>query len=303
MGNVVSKDRIRRSPRTEQTPVAPFRILDLPPELISSICSHLDDKEALGIRYICRALNEGSMPILGKRLFSHLIVILHPISLAALLEIAKHPRFFKYVEEVTVCGDRLGYEVLDRGARYEDEDDSVAEINNRDHRELHDSFEESEFPTVLLRHAFRSLPSLRVVRTYSYCCLLTRKVLLMKALDVDAQAYSRTGRWMRQSKYHVLRVPILQITLPAIAEIDPKGLLTLDVTLVAPQDPALSRDEHMNFDQQLWKSITANREVRINVIEDLNLDGLSNFLKMRPMSIRFFSVLTSIKMLRSPGIV
>lgn len=140
MGNVVSKgrirreDRIRRPPRTEQTPVAPFRVLYLPPELISSICFHLDDKEVLRIRYVGCALNEDSVPILGRRLFSHLIVILHPVSLAALLGIAKHPQFSRYVEQVTVCGDRLGYEVLDRGARYEDEDDSVAEINNRDHR-------------------------------------------------------------------------------------------------------------------------------------------------------------------------
>lgn len=85
------------------------------------------------------------------------MVILHPVSLTAFIDIAKHPRFSKYVTQVTVCGGHLGYEVFDHGAKYEDEDGSYAEINNRDHRELHNSVEKSEFPAMLLRQAFRSL--------------------------------------------------------------------------------------------------------------------------------------------------
>jgi hypothetical protein len=107
------------------------------------------------------------VPILGPRLFSHLLVILHPVSLAVLLNIAKHPQFSEYVEQVTVCGDRLGYEVVDNGAKYEVEEHSVAENNNRDHRELHDSVEKSEVPVLLLRQDFRSFSSLEVIRIHS----------------------------------------------------------------------------------------------------------------------------------------
>jgi hypothetical protein len=282
MGKIVSKvrirRRIRRPPRTIQTPVEPFRILDLPPELVSSICSHLVDEELLSIRYVCRAVNESSMPILGPRLFSHLMVILHPVSLAALLDIAKHPHFSEYVTQVTVCGDRLGYEILDLGAKFEDEDGSHAEINNRDHRELHDSVDKSEFPAVLLRQAFRSLPSLGVIRIYSRGWYCDKEGALDEGIACGRTSLFKDRR-MRQADEWVLRVPIFQITLPVIAEIDPKGLLTLKVGLEAQEDLALSRDEHMSFDQELWKSITANRKVFIQVDEGLGSRWIQQFLE------------------------
>ena len=278
MGNVVSKARIRRPTRTKQTPVGPFRILDLPPELVSSICSHLNDEEALSIRYVCRTLNESSVPILGQRLFSHLIFILHPVSLAAFLDIAKHPRFSKYVEQVTVCGDRLGYEVLDHGAKYEDEDDSVAEINNRDHRELHDSVEKPYFPAVLLRQAFRSLSSLEIVRIHSRGWYADEEGVVDEGIACGRTSLFK-DRYMRQSENYVLRVPILQMTLPIIAEIDPEELLILDVELEAQEDLNLSRDEHMSFDHELWKTLTANREVRIKVSEGLGSRWIQQFLE------------------------
>ena len=266
MGNVVSKARIRRPTRTKQTPVGPFRILDLPPELVGSICFYLDNEEALSIRYVCRTLNESSVHILGQRLFSHLMVILHPVSLTAFLDIAKHPQFSKYVEQVTVCGDRLGYEVLDHGAKFEDEDDSVAEINNRDHRELHDSVEQSDFPAVLLRQAFRSLSSLKMVRFHSRGWYADEEGVIDEGIACGRTSLFK-DRYMRQSENYVLRVPILQITLPVIAEIDPEELIILDVKLEAQEDLNLSRDEHMSFDHELWNTITANREVRIKVSE------------------------------------
>ena len=278
MGNVISKVRIKRPPRTTQTPVEPFRILDLPPELVGSICSYLDDEEALSIRYVCRTLNESSVHILGQRLFSHLMVILHPVSLTAFLDIAKHPQFFKYVEQVTVCGDRLGYEVLDHGAKFEDEDDSVAEINNRDHRELHDSVEKSDFPAVLLRQAFRSLSSLKMVRIHSRGWYADEEGVIDEGIACGRTSLFK-DRYMHQSENYVLRVPILQMTLPIIAEIDPEELLILDVELEAQEDLDLSRDEHMSFDHELWKTLTANREVRIKACEGLGSRWIQQFLE------------------------
>lgn len=87
---------------------------------------------------------------------------------------------------------------------------------------------------------------------------------------------------MRQGNDWILRVPIFQIKLPIIAEIDPEGLLTLEVELEAQDDLNLSRDEHMSFDQELWKNITTNRKVRLQVDEGLGSRWIQQFLETAP---------------------
>ena len=67
--------------------------------------------------------------------------------------------------------------------------------------------------------------------------------------------------------------------MPIIAEIDPEELLILDVELGAQEDLNLSKDEHMSFDHELWKNITANREVHIQVGEGLGSRRIQQFLE------------------------
>jgi len=89
------KDRVTASER-ERAALArasqpPFRLLDLPAEIVGSVSDRLEDTDLLNLRRACRALNAYSANAFGKRFFHHLIVILHPTSLTTLLEICHHP--------------------------------------------------------------------------------------------------------------------------------------------------------------------------------------------------------------------
>lgn len=88
-----------------------FRILDLPPELVEQIFDHLTehDEHALpNVRRVCRAFRDLSFKPFGTKYFQHLIVMLHPLSLRILLDIACHRRLSRYVKQITVSGERIG---------------------------------------------------------------------------------------------------------------------------------------------------------------------------------------------------
>ncbi|KAF2878064.1 hypothetical protein BDV95DRAFT_633624 [Massariosphaeria phaeospora] len=84
-----------------------FRILDLCPELIASIASHLPDDDFLAFRLACRALKRHSMSEFGTRFFRVLGVWMHPRSLDVLEEIARHKKLAKF------CGRQSIYQDLE----------------------------------------------------------------------------------------------------------------------------------------------------------------------------------------------
>lgn len=84
-----------------------FRILDLPPELIEIVCEHLDNESLLLVRHVCRALRTHSICAFGTRFFQYLVVVLHPISLAILLEIANHSALSKFVRNIAISRESL----------------------------------------------------------------------------------------------------------------------------------------------------------------------------------------------------
>ncbi|KAF3010889.1 hypothetical protein E8E13_009679 [Curvularia kusanoi] len=86
---------------------APFRLLDLPPELISAVCDYLPGDELKHIRSVCSHLRDHSTPAFGQRFLDHLIVILHPVSLDIFLDIARHEQLSKYVRRVSVSGESI----------------------------------------------------------------------------------------------------------------------------------------------------------------------------------------------------
>ena len=90
---------------------APFRLLDLPPELLGRVCDYLPDEQLKHIRLVCNALQTHSMTAFGQRFFDHLIVILHPTSLAIFSDIAAHKQLWKYVRRVSVSGERIGQSI------------------------------------------------------------------------------------------------------------------------------------------------------------------------------------------------
>jgi hypothetical protein len=146
------------STRSEAAPI-PFRILDLPSEVLSNICEHLEDADLPQVRRGCRALRAHSTTFFGKRFFSHLAAILHPTSLTTLLEIARHKVLAKYVRQVSLSGELLGVHIVP------DHDD---EAHIQLHMDLQKSVEESGLDRIILREVFRSLGNLRLVRIDSH---------------------------------------------------------------------------------------------------------------------------------------
>jgi hypothetical protein len=89
----------------------PFRILDLPPELVEGIFEHLTDYDPdtlLEVRKVCRAFKDHSLVAFGTTFFEHLSALLHPLSLTVLLEIANHPDLSRFVRQVTISGEQIG---------------------------------------------------------------------------------------------------------------------------------------------------------------------------------------------------
>ncbi|KAI4659376.1 uncharacterized protein J4E78_005803 [Alternaria triticimaculans] len=149
------KDRVTASERARaalaRASQPPFRLLDLPAEIVGSVSDRLEDTDLLNLRRACRALNAHSANAFGKRFFHHLIVILHPTSLTTLLEICHHPLLSKHVRKITVSGERIGQ--------------SINGIEQQDlHMDLQVSVERSGMDTLTLKEAFRELENLEMVR-------------------------------------------------------------------------------------------------------------------------------------------
>jgi len=85
-----------------ETTGSPFRILDLPPEIVDCICNYLDGNNLINFRCVCKALTAYSSTAFGMRFFGHLVAILHPTSLATLAEIAHHGVFSKFVRKISI---------------------------------------------------------------------------------------------------------------------------------------------------------------------------------------------------------
>ncbi|KAI4945080.1 hypothetical protein J4E91_008057 [Alternaria rosae] len=130
---------------------SPFRLLDLPAEIVGSVSDRLEDAELLNLRCACRALNAHSANALGKRFFNHLIVLLHPTSLTTLLEICHHPVLSKHVRKITVSGERIGQSI--HGIEQE-----------KIHKDLQVNVERSGMDSLTLKEAFRELDNLEMVQ-------------------------------------------------------------------------------------------------------------------------------------------
>lgn len=130
---------------------APFRLLDLPPELLGRVCDYLSDKQLKRIRLVCNALQTHSMTAFGHRFCDHLIVILHPTSLAIFSDIAAHKQLWKYVRRVSISGERIGQSI-----------NTKEDVHK--HITLQRGLEESGVDSAILMEAFPRLKNLRTVR-------------------------------------------------------------------------------------------------------------------------------------------
>ncbi|KAL1609562.1 hypothetical protein SLS59_001068 [Nothophoma quercina] len=129
----------------------PFRLLDLPPELVGQTCEHLADEDLRSVRQVSRALKIQSTSAYGQRFFDHLIVILHPTSLTIFLEIARHPDLSKFVTRLSVSGERVRH--------------SICPVKNQAvHEDLQHSMERSGADVTLLKEGLVALDNINTVR-------------------------------------------------------------------------------------------------------------------------------------------
>ncbi|CAN9434095.1 unnamed protein product [Alternaria alternata] len=147
---ITAHDREKVAPvRASQLP---FRLLDLPVDIVGGIFDYLEDEELIRIRYVCRALNANSSSAFGRRFFRHLIVILHPTSLTILFEICHHPVLSKYVRQITVSDERVGHSIH-KNAKEE-----------RIQKDLQVSVQRSGMDSSILKQVFRKLENLEIVQ-------------------------------------------------------------------------------------------------------------------------------------------
>lgn len=133
----------------------PFRLLDLPSELLGNVCEQLDDNDLISVHFACRAMKVHSTNAFGIRFFQYLFAFLHPLSLITLLETTRHPTLCKFVKHVSISSERIGLSVTDVTM------DSKIESQ---HRDLQLSMEKSGADELLLTETFRALSNLRIVR-------------------------------------------------------------------------------------------------------------------------------------------
>jgi hypothetical protein len=86
----------------------PFRILDLPQELVEQMFTFPTDLwpfALLQARFVCRAFQFHSLNAFGTSFFEHVIAVLHPLTLAILVEITSHPQLLSFVRQVAISGE------------------------------------------------------------------------------------------------------------------------------------------------------------------------------------------------------
>ncbi|KAB2104089.1 hypothetical protein AG0111_0g7751 [Alternaria gaisen] len=146
---ITARDRAKAALVRASQP--PFRLLDLPVEIVGGIFDYLKDEELIGLRCVSRALNANSANAFGRRFFRHLVVILHPTSLTTLFEICQHPVLSKYVRQITVSGERVGH--------------SIYEVKEEEtQKDLQASVQRSGMDSFVLKQVFRELENLEIIQ-------------------------------------------------------------------------------------------------------------------------------------------
>ncbi|KAH6644093.1 hypothetical protein C7974DRAFT_467789 [Boeremia exigua] len=230
----------------------PLRILDLPSELLSSICSHLDGKDLLNVRRACRSLNQNSMSFFDPFFFSHLEAIIHLLSLSVLLEIAKHPRLSKYVTQVTLCGKWTCNESLSP--------------SDQAHNDLHDGNSKSSQYRRTLQDVLQALPNLTRINVCSDSELKSKANSPPSLSCGLAGLQKSSGFNFRFGLDHDFErcSLVFRIVLPLLTKLDPEGLIRLHVVLSArPAYPKVLNP--LELSAATWTNAIKKRAVTIKV--------------------------------------
>lgn len=112
----LNRDQVLDSPVKSYPP--PFRNLDLPSDCLNDFFDVLAGEDAhtpLSSRRVCRAFWDHSLKAFGSTFFEYVVVMLHPLSLKVLEQIADYAGLSVHVHHLTISGEELGGVIDMRG--------------------------------------------------------------------------------------------------------------------------------------------------------------------------------------------
>ncbi|KAI4705016.1 hypothetical protein J4E89_009309 [Alternaria sp. Ai002NY15] len=245
----------------------PFRLLDLPAEIIGNISDHLDDKDLINVRRVCRALSAHAAHAFGQRFFRHLIVILHPTSLTTLFEISRHKTLSKYVHRVTVSGQRVGHTLF-------------TTVNETAHNDLQASVERSRMDLLILTEALRELKSLQNVRVdrSSFRCdagwTQNIKIKCGRGLMFNKDSVTWNGDTSEHQNFN----RVYELTLQALVQAQMDEKAELDLQFVNPNEGR--NTFNCLVDSESWREGLCKRLRYFSTVGDMDLDWLGRLLSL-----------------------
>ncbi|KAI4931229.1 hypothetical protein J4E85_003819 [Alternaria conjuncta] len=245
----------------------PFRLLDLPAEIIGNISDHLDDKDLINVRRVCRALSAHVAHAFGQRFFRHLIVILHPTSLTTLFEISRHKTLSKYVHRVTVSGQRIGHTLF-------------TTVNETAHNDLQASVERSRMDLLILTEALRELKSLQNVRVdrSSFRCdagwTQNIKIKCGRGLMFNKDSVTWNGDTSEHQNFN----RVYELTLQALVQAQMDEKVELDLQFVNPNEGR--NTFNCLVDSESWREGLCKRLRYFSTVGDMDLDWLGRLLSL-----------------------
>ncbi|THY36300.1 hypothetical protein D6D01_00570 [Aureobasidium pullulans] len=90
------------TPKTDST--APFRLMNLPNELINAICfdDGLEGKDLKSLRLVNKHISEFASDSFAEFYLESFTVVMTRSSIQAFIDISRHPHFSRYVHKVNI---------------------------------------------------------------------------------------------------------------------------------------------------------------------------------------------------------
>ncbi|KAI4673761.1 uncharacterized protein J4E84_010992 [Alternaria hordeiaustralica] len=244
----------------------PFRLLDLPAEIIGNISDYLDDQDLINVRRVCRALTAHSVNAFGQRFFGHLVVILHPTSLMTLFEISRHKTLSIYVHQVTVSGERIGYAI-------------PLTVNQEKHKDLQTSVEQSHMDLLILTEVLRELKNLQIVRvdksSFQHSLFRTDKATIKCGRASMFDKYSVAWKKVDDNSYN----RVYGLTLQALTQAQVEEKVELDLELWNPSWPQKTF-KYFDIESICWRESLCNRLRCLSITGGMDRDWIGRLLSL-----------------------
>jgi hypothetical protein len=205
------------------------------------------------------------MTAFGRRFFYHLIVILHPASLAIFFDIATHKQLWKYVKRVSVSGERIGQSIHTR----EDEQKHITQQQG---------LEESGVDSAIFMEAFPRLKNLQTVRVdteqYQFCDDPNNHLGLrcgrqhLQPMPSEERARGEDDGYNR---IYSLVLGVLEKTCPP--------QVNLEMAFWADEEEKPKVEAYFDIQSLSWKNEIARRTRSLHVVGGINVTWINDLLQ------------------------